>query len=132
MNTDEIRHLYDYTEWANELVLGAAEKLSEEQLLQDVGISHKSILGTLAHMGGAEWIWLERWLGHSPTGPDAWAQWTTDHCHSVQQLRASWQPIISQRRTYLSGLTDDVLPRDLSFVRLNGEKYSMPLVHQMQ
>ena len=50
MTVKEIRHLYDYTEWANELVLSAADKLSNEQLLKDVQISHKSILGTLAHM----------------------------------------------------------------------------------
>ena len=71
MNINEIRRLYAYTEWANGLVLEAAEKLSSEQLLRDVKISHNSILGTLVHMAGAEWIWLERWHGHSPTDPDA-------------------------------------------------------------
>src|SRR5687767_15208117 len=43
----EVRHLFAYTEWANERVLSAAEKLPPEELLRDVQISHKSILATL-------------------------------------------------------------------------------------
>ena len=132
MNVSEMRHLYAYTEWANGLVLDAAEKLSPEQLLRNVQISHTSILGTLAHMAGAEWIWLERWHGHSPTGEDAWAPFTVEHCGDLQQLRAKWRPIIEKRHAYLERLRDDDLPRELGFKRLNGEAYSLPLVQQMQ
>jgi uncharacterized damage-inducible protein DinB len=132
MTVKEMRHLYDYTEWANELVLTAAEKLTNEQLLKDVQISHKSILGTLAHMAGAEWIWLERWLGRSVTGPDAWAPWSPENNRTVQDVRTKWQPIIENRRAFIDRLTDDELPRELGFKRLNGDAYSMPLVHQMQ
>jgi uncharacterized damage-inducible protein DinB len=63
MNLADIRHLFDYTEWANGLAMEAAAKLSDDSLRQDVGTSHKSIFGTLVHMAGAEWIWLERWNG---------------------------------------------------------------------
>src|SRR5262245_10530066 len=100
MNVSEIRHLYAYTEWANGLVLDAAEKLSTEQLLRNVEISHKSILGTLVHMAGAEWIWLERWHGHSPMGADAWALFTIEQCGSLHELRAKWQPVIDKRHGY--------------------------------
>jgi len=132
MNLNDIQQLYAYTEWANALTLDAAEKLSAEQLLQDVQISHGSILGTLVHMAGAEWIWLERWHGHSPTGADAWAQWTVEQCNTVQQLRAQWQQVADKRRAYLAGLSDADLPREVSFKRINGEANSMPLVLQMQ
>ncbi|PYS54030.1 MAG: damage-inducible protein DinB [Acidobacteria bacterium] len=132
MNINEIRRLYAYTEWANRLVLEAAEKLSTEQLIRDVKISHNSILGTLLHMAGAEWIWLERWHGHSPTDPDAWKPWTVEACGNLQQLGANWQPVVEKRRAYLAGLTDADLPGERSFKRLNGETYSMPLVEQMQ
>ena len=131
MNVTEIRNLYAYTEWANGLVTDAAEKLSAEQLLRDVQISHNSILGTLAHMAGAEWIWLERWHGLSPTGADAWAQWTVEQCGDLKQLRAKWQPVLDKRRAYLDRLTDAGLPRELGFKRINGEAYSLPLVQQM-
>src|SRR5262245_59173446 len=132
MNVGEIQQLYAYTEWANALVLDAADKLPADELLRNVQISHGSILGTLAHMAGAEWIWLERWHGHSPTSEDAWRPWTTEQCTSLKQLRTNWQPVIDKRRAYIAGLTDSAIAREMSFKRLNGETYSMPLVHQMQ
>ena len=132
MNVSDIRNLYLYTEWANDLVVTAAEQLSAEQLRRDVQISHKSILGTLAHMAGAEWIWLERWHGESPMGSDIWNQWTAEGCKDLQELRSRWKPVIEKRHNYLERLTDAELPRDLAFKRLNGDAYSLPLVGQMQ
>ena len=132
MNLKDIQQLFAYTQWANDLALNAAEPLSSEQLCQDVKISHGSILGTLLHMAGAEWIWLERWHGHSPMGQEAWAQWTIGHCSELQQLRAQWRQVIDKRHGYLAGLTDADLARQLGFKRLNGEAYSLPLVEQMQ
>ena len=132
MTTSEIRELYDYTEWANDLALAAADQLTSAQLLQDVGISHHSILGTLTHMAGAEWIWLERWHGRSPAGNGAWAQWTTAQCKDLQTLRDKWRGIIGLRRSYLAKLNDADLPAELAFKRLNGDAGSMPLVRQLQ
>src|SRR5437016_4583220 len=132
MTTSEIRELFNYTEWANGLALDAAEKLTSEQLLQDVGISHRSILGTLSHMAGAEWIWLERWHGRSPTGDSVWAQWTPANCKDMDTLREKWQPVIDLRRGYLGKVNDSELPLELGFKRINGEAGSLPLVQQMQ
>jgi uncharacterized damage-inducible protein DinB len=132
MTTGEIRELFDYTEWGNDLVLAAAKKLTADQVLRDVGISHHSILGTLSHMAGAEWIWLERWHGRSPAGNGAWAQWTPAQCKDLRILREKWQPIIDLRRTYLAKLKDADLPVELAFKRLNGDAGSMPLVQQLQ
>ena len=78
MNLSDIKHLLSYTEWANDLALDAAAQLSEENLRRDVGISHKSIFGTLVHMAGAEWVWLERWHGRSPAREEAWSRWSVD------------------------------------------------------
>ena len=97
MTIAEIRHLYVYTEWANARVLAAAEKLPPEDLLRDNRISHRSILGTLLHIAGADWIWLERWRGNSPVGPDAWAGWMPEDAQSLQQVREKWQPVIRGR-----------------------------------
>jgi uncharacterized damage-inducible protein DinB len=132
MTVSEIRQLFDYTEWANDLVLDAAQKLTSDQLLQDVGISHRSILGTMALMAGAEWVWLERWNGRSPTGDQVWTPWTTALIKDIPGLRGKWQSIADTRNRYLEKLTDAELPRALSFRRINGDAGSMPLVHQMQ
>lgn len=131
MTGAEVRHLFAYTEWANARVLGAAGNLSADELRRDVHISHTSILGTLLHIAGADWIWLERWRGNSPVGPDVWAGWTHDDARSLQQVREAWRTVVSQRNTYLDTTSDAYLSRELEYRRFTGDVYSLPLVQQM-
>lgn len=131
MTAAEIRHLFAYTDWANARVLDAAERLPADALLRDVGISHTSILGTLLHIGGADSIWLERWLGESTVGANAWAGWTPADAHDLRQARDKWEAVTRRRDAYLATISDADLPRERSFVRLNGEPASLPLEQQM-
>ena len=132
MTAAEVRHLFAYTEWANSRVLDAAGTLPPEELLRDVRISYRSILGTLLHMAGAEWMWLERWHGNSPVGPNVWAGWTPDDARSLQQVREKWQSVIARRQAYLETVSDAALASELGYKRFTGEDYSLPLGQQMQ
>src|SRR5215813_4689594 len=132
MNLHDIRQLFDYTEWANDLAMEAADELPDDDLRRDVGISHKSIFGTLTHMGGAEWIWLERWNGRSPAKAEAWSQWTTDSCADLATLKERWNSVVDGRRKYVTALDDSHLGNELAFKLLSGDASSMRLVHQMQ
>ena len=40
MDLTDVKHLFDYTEWANDLAMEAAGKLPNDQLRRDFGISH--------------------------------------------------------------------------------------------
>ena len=132
MDLSDIRHLFDYTEWANQLAMEAAGKLANDQLRRDFGISHKSIFGTLLHMAGAEWIWLERWNGRSPAKAEAWSQWTTESCADLPTLKERWNGVIHNRSRYVAQLADSNLADELAFKLLSGDPSSMRLVHQMQ
>jgi uncharacterized damage-inducible protein DinB len=132
MNLTDIRQLFDYTEWANDLAMDAAAKLSDDHLRRDVGISHKSIFGTLLHMAGAEWIWLERWHGLSPAKDKAWSLWTTDSCVDLAMLKERWRYLIDQRAEFISELDEARLAAELPFKLLSGDPSSMRLVYQMQ
>jgi len=132
MDLTDVKHLFDYTEWANELAMEAAGKLPNDQLRRDFGISHKSIFGTLLHMAGAEWIWLERWNGRSPAKAEAWSQWTTESCADLPTLKERWNDVIHNRNRYVSQLPDSSLTDELAFKLLSGDPSSMRLVHQMQ
>ena len=132
MDRSDIRHLFDYTEWANQLVMDAAAKLSEIDRQRDVGISHKSIFGTLLHMAGAEWIWLERWNGRSPAGKQAWSLWTTQSCADLETLTERWRDVVDRRTRFISGLDDSRLMAELPFKLLSGDPNSMRLIDQMQ
>jgi uncharacterized damage-inducible protein DinB len=132
MDLTDVKHLFDYTEWANDLAMDAAGKLPDEQLRRDFGISHKSIFGTLLHMAGAEWIWLERWNGRSPAKAEAWSQWTTESCADLPTLKERWNGVIHNRNRYVSQVADSSLAHELAFKLLSGDPSSMRLVHQMQ
>ena len=132
MNPAEIKQLFNYTEWANKLALDAAAKLSDEDLRRDFGISHKSIFGTLLHMAGAEWIWLERWQGHSPAKAVAWSLWTTETCPDLATLEERWREVIDRRSGFVAELNEERLDAEVAFKLLSGDRSSMRLVHQMQ
>src|SRR5262249_43555284 len=85
MTPEEIGLLYDYNAWANHRVLEAASALTAEQFLKPLGSSFSSLRDTLAHIYGAEWIWLERFQGRSPaTLPEA------SQFSDVSSLRTRW------------------------------------------
>ncbi len=112
--------------------MNAAAKLSDEDLRRDVAISHGSIFGTLLHMAGAEWIWLERWNGRSPAKNEAWSLWTTESCADLNTLKERWRDVIEQRARYMSELNESRLMAELPFKLLSGDPSSMRLVDQMQ
>ena len=132
MNLNDIRHLFDYTEWANGLAMNAAAELSEENLRRDFGISHGSIFGTLLHMAGAEWVWLERWQGRSPAKTEAWSLWTTESCADLATLNGRWQDVVDRRARFISELDESRLMAEMPFKLLSGDPSSMRLVDQMQ
>src|SRR5690606_38104896 len=82
---DELRDLFAYKRWASHRIVGAAAKLGDEALDRDLGSSFPSVRATLAHVLSAEWVWLSRWKGTSPTGlPGSWDLSTLD------AIRARW------------------------------------------
>ena len=131
MNRSDIRQLFDYTEWANALIMGAAAQLSDEHLRRDVQISHKSIFETLQHMAGAEWIWLERWQGRSPVGAQVWPNWKaeTPDLNSIQQR---WQHVIADRSEFIESLDDARLSEPAPYQLINGTSGASPLSSLMQ
>lgn len=132
MDVADIKHLFHYTEWANDLAMRAAGELPDESLHRDFGISHKSIFGTLLHMAGAEWIWLERWHGRSPAKAEAWSMWTTESCPGLPELKQRWATVVQRRADFVQGLDNASLTADLHFKLLSGDASSMRLIDQMQ
>lgn len=131
MNLSDLRDLFAYAEWANALVLDAVAELDDATLRADRKISHGSILGTLTHMAGAEWVWLERWRGQSHTGPDVWAAWSPAAFADVGALRVKWRALEAARRELLAAFTDAELQVPRTFKRIDGTEVTLPLVEQM-
>src|ERR1700720_1721627 len=119
MSPDEIRPLYEYNAWANRRSLAAAEKLTIEQFTKPMGSSFSSVRDTLAHVYGAEWIWLERFQGRSPASlPD------TTQFKDVASLRERWNEHESRLLGFVRGLTQSELDRVMEYKTLKFGVYS--------
>ena len=122
MNVSDLRRLYAYNDWANDRMLDAIAALSNEQFTREIVSSYSSIRDTLAHIAGAEWLWLRRWRGESPPKAPEWAA-----APSIETLREQMHAIASDRREYLAGLDDDTIESMLSYRSIKGDAFTMPL-----
>src|SRR5512133_3013085 len=122
MTTGEVQELFAYDAWANALVFETAAGLSEEQLAHSVASSFPSVVATLAHMVGAEWVWLCRWLGESPAGFPEWVARPV-----LADLRTRLTAVERERGAFVAGLSDGELGRIVSYRNLAGQAFSDPL-----
>jgi uncharacterized damage-inducible protein DinB len=127
MTPEEMRSLCDYNTWANHRELDAAGALTPEQFTKSLGSSFSSVRDTLAHICGAEWIWLERFQGRSPTSlPD------TSQFNDVASLRAHWDELEARLRKFVRSLKQTDLDRTLEYKTLKFGVYKNPLWQSMQ
>lgn len=119
---DEIRRLYAFNRWANLRFLDALGALSDEELGREMHSSFPNVAATLVHLLGAEWIWLERWLGRSPgTFPDA------TELTSVQAVRERWDALWADQQAFLGSLGAADVSRPVTYRNMAGIEYTQPL-----
>ncbi len=121
-----LRELFEYNYWARDRQLDACGALTEEQFLRPMGSSYSSLRDTLAHLVAAEWIWLERWLGRSPTRLEA-EDYAAERFPTLAAVRDRWQSVEHDMRAYLAGMQHQALERPLSYTNLKGERWTYPL-----
>ncbi len=123
---ETLRELFDYNYWARDRQLEACAALTEEQFLRPMGNSFSSVRDTLAHLVAVEWVWLERWLGRSPTKLDG-GEYAAERFPTFGAIRDCWATVERNMRSYLSGLEDSALQRRLSYTNFKGERWTYPL-----
>ncbi len=127
MTPQEMRVLYDYNAWADHRSMDAASKLTTEQFVKPMGSSFGSVRDTLAHIYGAEWIWLERFQGRSPASlPDV------TQFKDIASLRERWNEHEVRLLGFVRGLTQTDLDRVMEYKTLKFGVYSNPLWESMQ
>lgn len=127
MTPKEMRTLYDYNAWANHRSIEAASVLTAEKFVQPLGSSFGSVRDTLAHICGAEWVWLERFQGRSPQSlPE------TTQFQDMASLRERWDEVESRLLGFVRGLTQADLDRVIEYKTLKFGVYRNPLWESMQ
>jgi uncharacterized damage-inducible protein DinB len=122
ISPEDIRRLFAYTRWANGMMLDAAKPLSGEEFLRAIGGSFGSIQATFAHLYGADWVWLERWHGRSPSslpGPD--------ELKTLDVIRSRWDTAQEGHRAFAETLSPDRMREPLTYVNFAGQTCTYPL-----
>jgi uncharacterized damage-inducible protein DinB len=123
---NNILQLYDYNRWAGRRTLTATRALASDDFLRPMGNSFSSVRDTLAHILGAEWIYLERWQGRSPKALLDPATFPT-----VQSLESRWETVERDQMQFIEALTPQRLGEELAYINLRGQRYSYPLWQQL-
>jgi len=121
MNVSYFSMLYDYDYWANERILRAAENVSAAQFVAATE-SRWSLRKTLVHTMSAEWLWLSRWRGVSPT-----AGLNEDEFPTLESIRARWRAVEQDLRAFQAALNDEGLRRTVHYTNLHGQSLAFPL-----
>jgi uncharacterized damage-inducible protein DinB len=92
-----------------------------------MGNSFASIRETLVHVYSAEWVWLSRWQGVSPTSPLSPDQWP-----DLPSLVASWRELEGKIRAVVGGVTDADINRIIEYKLLSGQPGKSPFGSMVQ
>jgi uncharacterized damage-inducible protein DinB len=123
MSIELIRGLYDYHRWANRQLFDVTLARGEEAAERDMGPhwSAPSIRKMLAHVYGADALWLARWKATSLTAlPGA-------DISSMHALRGPWDALEREQRAFVDGLGDADLARVIDYKNLQGQPFQAPL-----
>lgn len=107
--------MYRYNEWANEKVLAAAERVSDEELLAER--NGGPITNNLLHIVAAQRSWLARLVGEER--PDPLEPPQSD---VVATLRPLYEASHERLRGYAAALSDDELSRVID-IEWQGDSY---------
>jgi uncharacterized damage-inducible protein DinB len=113
---EALKHLR-YSTWASQRLLDAAKKLNPDDLTGNVGVSHKSILGTLSHLHFVDRIWYTRVVdANEPVIRES----------DLATLEKEWPAILGKWETWAEGLQDADLGRMVAFKALDGTPFEAP------
>jgi uncharacterized damage-inducible protein DinB len=119
-----VRQLLLYTLWADRICLKAVEEVRPEDLTRETGTSFGSLLGTLAHILGAQRRWLARLEGKA-LGPRPATDLVT--FPDWETLTAGWAETSAELGFLLASLTAEHVTADLHWTNGDGESHTRPL-----
>lgn len=118
-----LRDLYEYHRWANHTLFDFAAALGEELCARDVGaqFSYPKVTRMFGHLYGADWVWLQRWKGASPTAQPG-AELTT-----MAAVRRRWDELESEQKAFVEALGEADLARIVEYTTTQGRLLRLPL-----
>jgi uncharacterized damage-inducible protein DinB len=119
MNRAGLVALYEYHSYATKKLLDAVDKLTDEQLSQEISLSHGTLRRLLQHMLGAETFYLAVCQGHS-------LDFDPTRFSTLEDMRAYWDGLEHRIGRYIEAAEDNELGSMREF-RLRGDTYQLPV-----
>ena len=120
MTPQEVSLHLRYSGWASRRLLEAARALAPDDISKPMGVSHQSLLGTLAHIYFADRIWYRRTVDPSMPAPDP------SYVPPLESLTAEWQELQKKWEAWSDSLTDADLERKVQYRYMNGDPGETP------
>jgi uncharacterized damage-inducible protein DinB len=118
-----VRQLLVYTVWADRTVLSALHEVTAEDLTRDTGSSFGSLVGTMAHILGAERVWLSRFVGNPLYLPDLSVY------PDFAALENGFHELWSELEAYVASLKPADLDQQLTWTNTLGVTRTQPLAN---
>ena len=126
MTAEMIRTMYRYNAWANAQIMEATARVTPAQFVAGGGASFDSLRDTFVHTMAAQWLYLERWQGRSPTAMPAGPEFA-----DPAAVRARWDEVERATQAFVAGVTDERLAETVAYRNFKGEPWAYPLWQQM-
>jgi uncharacterized damage-inducible protein DinB len=123
---EHLQAMFDYVRWSDQQMLAASRTVNDEGYFKEQQISLGSIHKLLVHCMAAQWIWLSRWRGESPTRLE-----NQDDYPTRDALMQRWPLVHSAMTDFLGTQTPKSLARDVQYRNTRGELFSLPLADLM-
>jgi uncharacterized damage-inducible protein DinB len=117
-----VNAMHEHDRWARARQLEACARLSHEQMTRPLGGSFATLHDTLVHLLAVEWLWLERWRGHNPTGLVPAAELPT-----LAAVVERWHTVDAQTHAFLTALDEEALTATRAYLSTRGERWTYPL-----
>src|SRR5438105_9328254 len=126
MDVSYFRTLFAYNRWANARILDRAVEVSEaDYFAQRAGLSYGNVHGTLLHVIGSDWLWLQRWRG---IGAGRVPESERPTLASLLELRAENE---AAQQVYFDKLTDAELDLPNTYGMPGGRSITSLLAYQI-
>lgn len=122
MTQNSILRMFEYNEWAWQRVFPSLAALPDEAYFAERPFFWHSLHGLAVHSFGADWIWLQRCRGVSPS-----ALPSPESIADLADLRQRWDPLRAEFRVYVAGLSDEQLDKDFQYTDTAGKRYAFTL-----
>jgi len=114
--------MFEYNEWAWQRVFPSLAALPNEEYFAERPFFWHSLHGLAVHSFGADWIWLQRCRGVSPS-----ALPPRESVADLADLHRRWDPVRAGFREYVAGLSDEQMAAEIVYRDTAGKPYTFSL-----